>query len=283
MQDSAVSTTSTPADSLARHHVLPLMRNKVLGQAAYLFKPTTTSTNADMIEQESQGAPHGALIVADCQTAGKGRHMRAWLSPPSVGLYVSILLRPKMPLAQAPLIGLAAAGAAAIAIEQLAGIRPQIKWPNDLLLNERKVAGILMESQLQPDGRYSVVVGLGVNVNTSRQDLPERSRFPASSIRIESGSRVSRAALLVGWLEPLESAIDLLEQGRSNPILRQWRDYAYRINQPVTVLASGHPITGTLLGTDPDGALLLQTSNGKTERILSGDLLPNDLAALAIS
>ncbi len=262
-------------DSLARDHVLPLCHTLVLGQTYYAFKPTTDSTNADISKLDAQGAPHGALVVADCQTAGKGRNMRQWHSPPAVGIYVSLLLRPRiLPLCKAPLIGLASAVAGALAIEKVAGIRPEIKWPNDLLLNERKVAGILMESHPLSDGSYSAVVGFGINVNTAQTDLPDRTRFPATSIRIESGLPVSRPALLAAWLDFFETAIETLEQGQSERILAQWQSYAYRIHRPVSLLTPAGLVTGTLLGTDPDGALLLQTHEGKTVPILSGDLLP---------
>lgn len=268
--------TLPPPDSLAASRVLPLCTTQWLGRSCYTVSETTTSTNHEARRLGEHGGPHGAVVVADTQTDGRGRHQRAWISPKGVGLYVSVLLRPHLPLEQAPLIGIAAAVAAASAIETTTPqLDPRIKWPNDILIDEGKVAGILAESHTLPDGSFFIIVGLGINVNTPQEQLPPRPRFPASSLLQASGHTISRTKLLAQWLTDLEPLVTSIEAQQPTHVLHAWQQRAYRINQPVCLETAGQRHQGKLKGIASDGALQLEAPDGTIHHILSGDLLPN--------
>jgi len=194
------SQSDTPGDNLCAASVLPYLPPDVPHPASYVYHPSTGSTQEDARALAGAGAPHGTIVVTDHQTAGRGRQDRSWSSPPGCGIYCSLLLRPERPLSDAPLLGIAAAIAAVQAIQSCTRSSPRIKWPNDILLHERKIAGILTETDVQPDGNYALFLGWGLNVNTPPAALPHRPLFPASSLQIETGRRIPRAPLLAAWL-----------------------------------------------------------------------------------
>jgi BirA family biotin operon repressor/biotin-[acetyl-CoA-carboxylase] ligase len=185
------------ADSLALDDVRPLLRGR-LGRP-YRYEETTPSTQRLL----QQNDPEGAVAVAEEQTAGRGRLGRSWHAPAKTSVLVSVLLRPAVDQARLPELSLVAGRAVAEAIADVTGIEPTIKFPNDVLIGGRKVAGILAESS---EGR--VVLGIGVNVNQTHEDLPADAQTEPTSLRIELGERVSRAALLATILLQLEHAYD---------------------------------------------------------------------------
>ena len=185
------------ADSLALDDVRPLLRGR-FGRP-YRYEETTPSTQRLL----QQNDPEGAVAVAEEQTAGRGRLGRSWHAPAKTSVLVSVLLRPAVDQARLPELSLVAGRAVAEAIADVTGIEPTIKFPNDVLIGGRKVAGILAESS---EGR--VVLGIGVNVNQTHEDLPADAQTEPTSLRIELGERVSRAALLATILLQLEHAYD---------------------------------------------------------------------------
>ena len=185
------------ADSLALDDVRPLLRGR-FGRP-YRYEETTPSTQR-LVQQND---PEGAVAVTEEQTAGRGRLGRSWHAPAKTSVLVSVLLRPAVDQARLPELSLVAGRAVAEAIADVTGIEPTIKFPNDVLIGGRKVAGILAESS---EGR--VVLGIGVNVNQTHEDLPADAQTEPTSLRIELGERVSRAALLATILLQLEHAYD---------------------------------------------------------------------------
>ena len=185
------------ADSLALDDVRPLLRGR-FGRP-YRYEETTPSTQR-LLQQDD---PEGAVAVTEEQTAGRGRLGRSWHAPAKTSVLVSVLLRPAVDQARLPELSLVAGRAVAEAIADVTGIEPTIKFPNDVLIGGRKVAGILAESS---EGR--VVLGIGVNVNQTHEDLPADAQTEPTSLRIELGERVSRAALLATILLQLEHAYD---------------------------------------------------------------------------
>lgn len=188
----------TMADSVARETVAPLLRGR-FGRDVYLHVARCTSTQLLLGETE----PEGAVVVADEQTEGRGRLGRRWLAPAGTGLLCSVQLRPPVEPAQLPELSLVAGAAVAEAIEELTGLVPALKFPNDVLLDGRKVAGVLAEAK---DGR--VVVGIGVNVNQLAAELPEATATPATSLRMQTGAEQDRARLLALVLQRLERRYD---------------------------------------------------------------------------
>jgi len=251
-----------------------LAHTRQLGQQIYHHLQSTGSTNADARELARCGAPHGTLVVAETQIAGRGRHNRPWMSPPGFGIYATLLLRPsRIPPDQTPLLTLLAAVAAAEAIAlTVPNLMPVIKWPNDILVNGRKAAGILSELADCPKTAPCILIGIGINVNTPVKMLPARPLYPATSLAQEAGTHVPRAALLAAWLQRFEQWLARLEAGDSNAVIADWNAWSGIKGKRVSVVQETQTLHGTVTGIDTDGALLLQTNDNQTTRILSGDL-----------
>lgn len=182
-----------------------LLRTRVLGQSCFAFD-VLASTNTSLYTLGRQGEPEGTVVIAEEQTAGRGQADKVWISPPQCNLYVSVLLRPAIAPAQAPLISLLAA-VAVVDILRQKGVSCGIKWPNDVLIHQRKVAGILTEMEMHQNAVQFVVVGIGVNVNMTQKDLEDHLRSvaqPATSLQVSLGREISREALLAALMEKLE-------------------------------------------------------------------------------
>ena len=221
------------------------------------------STNTELARMASEGAAEGVAILADEQTAGRGRLQRAWSSPKGAGLYFSILLRPVIPVDQWPLITFMAALAVGDALQEAAGVRTDIKWPNDLLSGERKICGILAEAIETPAGR-AVIVGIGINLTPSA--------FPAATSVLEaSGVQPDREAILAALLRALGRWYSLI--GEREKIVAAWSSRSsYASGKMVQVINGDETWQGTTCGVEPDGALRLRTLNGEIKIIRAGDV-----------
>ncbi|MEJ5328587.1 MAG: biotin--[acetyl-CoA-carboxylase] ligase [Desulfobaccales bacterium] len=231
------------------------------------------STNDLAKELGRREAPEGTLVVAEAQDAGRGRLGRTWTSPAGVGLYASLILRPPLPPVELPRLTLTVAVAAARALERTAGISPGIKWPNDLLLHGRKLAGILTELETEAERLRYVVVGLGLNVNTPT--FPPELAETATSLLLTTGRTHSRLALLRAFLEDFEALYELFLARRFPEILAQWQARSVTLGRPARVRQGEQEICGLAVGVDPEGALLLQTEGGEIVRVTSGELAPD--------
>lgn len=231
------------------------------------------STSDEARRLAGEGAEDGTLVWALEQTAGRGRHGRAWDSPRG-NLYCSLVLRPDIPLARAAELSFLAALGLGGAIGGL--IPPQVdmryKWPNDVLLNERKVSGILLESCLRPDQSLDFVI-LGVGVNVARE--PAGPRFPATSLRAEgAGPEVDAAAVLESFARHFLAWTDRwLEEGFA-PVRQAWLARAWRLGERLALGAGGEGAVGRFDGLDADGALLLALDDGTRRRVVAGELGP---------
>jgi len=221
------------------------------------------STNTELARMASEGAAEGVAIVADEQTAGRGRLQRAWSSPKGAGLYFSILLRPSLPVDQWPLITFAAALAVGDALQEAADVQTDIKWPNDLLSGERKICGILAEAIDTPAGR-AVIVGIGINL--TQHAFPE-----ATSVSEVTGTRPDREAILAALLAALARWYSLL--GEREKIVAAWSSRSsYATGKLVQVKNGDESWQGTTCGVEPDGALRLRTTDGEIKIIRAGDV-----------
>lgn len=233
---------------------------------------TTTSTNDLAKALGAEGAPEGTLVVAEAQSAGRGRLGRNWLSPPGVGLYVSLLLRPPLPTQELPPLTLAAAVAGVQAVARVAGVAPGIKWPNDLLLSGKKLGGILTELESDRNLRPYVVVGLGLNIN-NRDFTPELEGL-ATSLARELKRPLPRVPILKAWLEEFDRLYqEFLHQGMEN-IIRQWSKHSVTLGRWVRVRQGERYLEGRALEVTPDGVLLLETAPGQIEQVLCGEISP---------
>lgn len=250
-----------------------LLTTQSFGKPLHFF-PTIDSTNTYAVKLAHEGVPEGTTVIADEQTGGKGRLGRTWVSPPGVNLYLSLILRPSVSTGTAPQVNLLAAVAVAEAIRQVGGLTPAIKWPNDVLVDGKKVCGILAEMQTEAGTLQSLVLGIGVNVNAPLTAFPPELQDKASSLFLVGGRVIDRAAFTAALLTHLEKLYILwIEKGF--PALRPaWEHYASGlIGKQITVAALEGTIGGTVLGLDSDGALLLQSDDGGTpRRVLAGDV-----------
>jgi len=259
-------------DLLLAEEILPLTKSKQIGTAQYRHHHISTSTNAEAKILAEEGCPEGTLVVAEEQTAGKGRKGREWTSPKQAGIYATLVLRPTLPLEDTPLLTLLTAIVTTEAIIATTDVIPTIKWPNDILLNGKKIAGILTEVSSEVDRVEYALIGIGLNVNTPSRKLPKRPIYPASSLKAETGTKHNRAELLAKWLEIFESEYNQLLAGNRTQLLDHWKKLANIIGKKATITRVNDRISGTIKDIDTDGALLLQTKNGNTQRILSGDV-----------
>jgi len=240
------------------------------------------STNAEALNLAREGAPHLTLVVADEQTAGRGRSKRRWFTPPGRALAFSLVLRPEsLPFAADPagkddgssdFTRLTAAGALAVAaaLETLYGLEAQIKWPNDVLVGGRKLSGVLVEADWQGQELSSAVLGIGINVARDSEPPAVELLYPATSVEAVLGRSVDRWVLLRAVIGTL---LDWLHRLDGPEFLQAWEArLAYR-GQPVRVLQdSGAALEGELLGLEADGALLLRLPTGAVIRVLAGDV-----------
>jgi BirA family biotin operon repressor/biotin-[acetyl-CoA-carboxylase] ligase len=260
------------ADLITAEDIRTCLNTRVMGQAQIICLPQTDSTNSQAKRLADEGAPEGTVVVAESQTGGRGRRGRSWFSPAGQSIYTSIILRPPMAPAQAPQITLMTAVAAARALQEATGLNATIKWPNDILIADKKIAGILTEISTEMDAVDYVVVGLGINVNTTAADMPPDIQSIATSVRIESGARFPRTDLLCSLLQHFESSYETLQRDGFRPIMAQWRQMSDIIGQPVYVDVLDVRHTGIVEAVDDDGVLILKDENGQRHRIFSGDV-----------
>ena len=226
------------------------------------------STNTELAQRASEGAAEGLAIVADEQTAGRGRLQRAWSSPKGAGLYFSILLRPTIPQNYWPLITFMAALAVGDALREACELQTDIKWPNDILSGERKICGILSEAIETPAGR-AVIVGIGINL-TQNAFPPELSDV-ATSVAETTGRPADREEILAALLNALSHWYSLLNE--PGQIIDAWSNRSsYAIGKLVQVSNGDDVWQGTTAGVEPDGALRLRTLSGEIRLVRAGDV-----------
>ncbi len=249
-----------------------------IGARVRFFKEID-STNTEAFTLGRMGEPEGTVVVAERQRAGKGRIGRSWESPPGVNLYTSILLRPAVLPMDAQKLTLLIAVAVAETVSGFLGCRPSVKWPNDILVGPRKLAGILLEMECEADRVKFVVVGIGVNLNMKRNLLGEPLSSVVTSIMEETGKEVSRVEFATELYSSVRKWYDLATKSGFDaegfaPVIEAWRGYFASEGKPVRVRSFGRTIEGVCEGIDPDGALLVRSPSGERLRVISGDVEP---------
>lgn len=235
------------------------------GHPVYLFQQIG-STNDEAKRLADGGGQEGLIVVAEEQTAGRGRAGRKWITPPGTAIALSVILRPSLPVERVLRLTLLAGVALCNAIEQVTGLRADLKWPNDVLLSDKKVAGILVESALLGDRLEYAVIGLGVNVSFA-PSLPEVD-LPATSLQAEAGREVDRLKLLRAILACLEAHYPSLTD---EALFEAWRARLTMMGTPMVVRTESGDHRGRAEGVDPEGALIFRLDSGETLRLLAGD------------
>ncbi|HET7522338.1 MAG TPA: biotin--[acetyl-CoA-carboxylase] ligase [Bacillales bacterium] len=241
------------------------------------YEESVASTQKIAHQLASEGAPEGTLVVADEQTGGRGRLGRPWHSPKGTGIWASLVLRPHISPQQAPQLTLLAAVGVVKGMKAGAGLDCDIKWPNDILCGGKKLVGILTELQADPDQVHSVIVGMGMNVNTKKTDFPEELRDTATSVCIETGQDVHRAFLLQNILRETERLYtEYLREGfRFIKLL--WESYAVSLGNVIQARTLQGTLVGRAMGLNDSGFLILEDEHGKRHEVSSADIeLPSE-------
>jgi BirA family biotin operon repressor/biotin-[acetyl-CoA-carboxylase] ligase len=255
----------------------PLSRNRefsfptqLLGKQVYHFEQLA-STNTTALQLAEEGAVEGTLVLADSQSAGHGRGNHGWHSPPGAGLYLSLILRPDLKLSAICPLTLSVGIAAAQALTRLSGIEVQVKWPNDLILRDKKVGGILLETVSQQKQVKHLVIGIGININQSAQEFPPGLQERATSLQAETGMIFERSKVLEQLLLELEETYFLFLRQGLKPLIPQFNQLDYLNGEEVRVNTPSGLLQGETAGIDETGALLLRLPGAnKLKRIISG-------------
>lgn len=260
-------------DSLIPGEVKWKLGSKVLGREVISYKKVD-STNDIAYGLAERKMKEGTVIIAEEQARGKGRHGRTWISPPKGGIYMSCILRPAMAPNEIPKITLMAAVAVAKAVRAVTGLPASIKWPNDILVDGRKVCGILTEMKAEQDRVDFIILGIGVNVNTPAKALPKG----ASSLRAElhgvgKDAPVSRIELAKNILEAIEKYYDILKKDGAESIIEEWKGLSAMLGSRIKVVLPGRTFEAHAHDVDRDGALVVRLDSGVLERVSSGDIV----------
>lgn len=273
VQNRGYRLVSAP-DLLTEAELRSHLHTRWAGQSMEAYDHLSYSTSLRLRQLADEGAPHGAIVIADVQEGGRGRRGRSWMTPPpGAAIALSLLLRPDIPPAKASMMTLIAAMAVRDGVEAVTGIRPQIKWPNDLIVNGRKICGILTEMQmsLETESVQYLIVGIGVNVNY--ESFPEELAEKATSLKLETGSRVPRAPLVTESLAAFEDYYDIFISDQSLVRLKEnYNSSLTGLGEEIRILAPEGTWTGISEGIDEDGGLCVRHEDGQIEVIRSGEV-----------
>ena len=258
-------------DKLYENELTGLMKGKIIGKSLICLE-SVGSTNELAKELAQSGAVEGTVVVAEEQTMGKGRRGRTWYSPAGRGLWFTVILRPPISPVDAAKLTLVTAVAVTKSIREMTGFPAGIKWPNDVLVSGRKAAGILTEMSAEIETVNHLVVGIGINFNLDPGAIPSEIAEIATSVTRAGEETVTRAALLAGILNNLDSLYQDFLSGSFPQILSAWREMSVTLNRQVKVESVGMSEEGIAIDIDEDGALLLQKKDGTIKKVLAGDV-----------
>ncbi len=230
-----------------------------------------SSTNDIAMDLGARGFEEGIVIIADSQERGRGRLGRQWFSPPGVNLYMSILLRPSIHPGHISILTMMGALAVLKGIKEVTGLDPLIKWPNDIIVNDKKVAGILTESNIEEEKINYTVLGIGINVNMEEDEFPPDLRMPATSLKVCTGRVIDRETLIIRLIGAMDEYYCLIRENKSDFIFHEWKSKCITLNKRVKVSRKDGEITGFVEDISRDGALILDTQAGK-RTIYTGDV-----------
>jgi len=250
---------------VTKESILSGLETEWAGCEIVYFKETdSTNRQARMLAKE--GAPHGTLVIADTQSAGRGRRGRGWISPAGEGIFMSLIVRPQVHPSQVAKMSLTLALCVARAIARTAGLDARIKWPNDIVIGGRKVCGLLLEMDATAKKVESIVAGVGINVHQTVFD--EEIAHTASSLDLLAGKRVSRSEIVRAFLEEFEQAMALAD----GAMMDAYRERSATIGQRVQVIGLDSTYTGRAKGITQSGSLLVEDEAGDLKEVLAADV-----------
>ena len=272
MNDSTRREPPSIPDPLAADSLQRLLTTETLGRVLHL-RAQTTSTNDIAKQLARDGAPEGTVVLAEQQHKGRGRQGRSFASPAGVGIYMSLLLRPQVDLSRLSQLTLLAAVATAEAIAEVSCLSVELKWPNDVMIHDKKAGGILTESIFQTNLSPAAIVGIGINVNTALDQFPAELRYQVTSLALAAGRFVPRPQLIAAILGRLEPLYHIFQQQGLAPILPRWLHHGRIAGKPVRCNTERGIEEGVVLGLDEDGALLVRGRDNARLRVVSGEVI----------
>jgi len=255
-------------DRLFPEEVSSGLGTKIVGKQVY-YHDTVDSTMDIAMDLAIKGCPEGVVVCAESQHKGRGRLGRTWQSSKHKGIYFSLVVKPKLLLMECPKLTLLAAVSCCEAIRKISGVDCLIKWPNDLVVGNKKIGGILTEMNAEADRIKFIVIGIGINVNTSISMLPAL----ATSLKELSGKRISRIDLLKQILRNIDNEYVLFQKGDFKDVIDKWRKFSSTLGHRVKVLCHKEHFEGEALDIDDDGGLLLRDDVGMMRKIMSADIV----------
>ncbi|MBE0446549.1 MAG: biotin--[acetyl-CoA-carboxylase] ligase [Actinobacteria bacterium] len=256
-------------DLLLPEEIATVLKTEFIGRRI-IHRNITGSTNDLAKELANGGAEEGTVVVAEEQSHGKGRLNRSWVSPPG-GIWLSVILRPQVPPSEASRFTLLAGVAAAKAIETL-GIKPEIKWPNDILIGGKKVCGILLELSAQPDRVDCLIMGFGVNANVDMNKIPQESRERAITLASFLGKEIDRRQLVADLLLKLENEYRRLIAGEWDSVIADWLSRCNTLHENISLITLQGVIEGEFVGVDELGAIQIKLPRGDVKTFSAGDV-----------
>jgi len=231
-----------------------------------------TSSTQNIAEQMlAEGAEDGLLVLAETQTAGRGRYGRDWFSPPGAGIYMSLVLNPRVPYRYLPQLTIVTAAALSRVLRRMTDLDVRLKWPNDLYVNNRKISGILLESSQQA-GQSRVIMGCGISVNIPQEAYPESLQNKATSLLAASGKQWERESIIANFLLELEQLLALYESSGFSVFRSIWEAYAWQPQEPIELTTPQGPVRGMPRTIDEEGALVVELEDGKLMTIYAGEI-----------
>ena len=259
-------------DVLSENRIKSVLKTKLFGQKIFAFWSIST-TNDFAYRRATQGEKEGALVIAEKQERGRGRKLRVWDSQFGKGLWFSLILRPDLPSSKSGLIPYLAGVSVARAVENLTGLQPDLKWPNDLMLNDKKCCGILSEVHFDNSKIAFLILGIGINVNHNPGEWTDDINEIATSLRIEKNKRIDRAELLAEILFQLEQLYEDVKINGFDNLLNQWKKRCSKYKKFITIEQENKKIEGIFFDLDKEGCLILKTKDGEMKKIFAGDVV----------
>lgn len=261
----------SPPNLLLPGEIIAKLKTKWLGHNI-IYESSVTSTNDVAKRAALDNCPHGTIVIAEQQTGGRGRIDRGWFSPFGHGVWFSIILRPPFLPHEAPKFTLFMATVLAQTFEKYPGIKVDIKWPNDIICQGKKLVGILTEMNAQMEAINYLVIGAGVNVSVASEMLPDEIKDKAGSLEDFAGQPVDRVELLASILKDFEQLYDKTVKDGFAPMLEEWKKYCVTLGSNVRVIAPDETFTGYAVEIDEMGALLVRRDDGSIQKVLAGDV-----------
>lgn len=253
-------------------HIEPYLQTKAIGRVIH-YEKEVTSTQTVASELVKANTPHGTVVIAEAQTAGRGRMERPWETTAGKGIWMTVILRPDLPPHQAPQFTLVAAVAVINAMKALYhNFTPVIKWPNDILVNGKKTTGILTEMVAEADRVNALLVGIGINMNQQMSDFPEELQTIATSVALEEGRSVDRAELVAMICQYLENYSDVYVKHGFARLKMLWEEASGTIGKQIRATTLREVLEGTAIGITDDGVLQVQLASGEVRGIYSADI-----------